>query len=52
MRPILKITSYWKYTTSGIRKSFHALKIVFNVKIVRKQLLNKLQQNTRRSGNR
>jgi hypothetical protein len=43
------VTSYWKCTTSEITKSFHVSTIVFDVKmkmkIVRTQLLNKLQRN-------
>jgi hypothetical protein len=39
----VKMTSYWKCTTSVNTKSFHALTVVFNVtvkmKIARKQLL-------------
>jgi hypothetical protein len=46
IRPIVKM-SHWKCTTLEITKSLHALTIVFNVimimKIVRKQLLSKLQ---------
>jgi predicted RNA-binding protein len=46
----VKMMSYWKCTMSDM-KNFHSSAIVFNVilkmKTERKQLLNKLQQNTR-----
>jgi hypothetical protein len=42
------MTSYHKGIRSEITKSFHASTAVFRMKIVMKELLNKLQENIRR----
>jgi hypothetical protein len=48
----MKMTPYWKCATSEITRSFHESTIVLNIimkmKIMRKQLLNKLQGSIRR----
>jgi hypothetical protein len=48
IRPTVKLTSYWKCTTSEITNSFHASTIVFNVRmkmtVGSMQLLNKFSK--------